>query len=76
MRQLEEPLVQGEVVPDGVLPAAGGRAVLPLREVHHVGDQPVVDLVEGQPLVGGGQYRLQQRGRATEVSGVWDLLAL
>ena len=43
------------------LPATRGSSVLPVTEVGDVGDEPVVDLVESQSLVWGGEDGLQAR---------------
>jgi len=48
----DEAIVQREIVADGVLPAGTARPVELLFEVRHVLDNPVVDLREGEPLLG------------------------
>merc|ERR1719402_2052327 len=49
---LQEPLVQRQVVSDGVLPPCRAGGVCPLGEVGDRGDHPVVDLRQCQPPLG------------------------
>ena len=64
VRNLDEPLVQGEIMTDGVLPAGIAGVVDPVVGVGQDGEQVVVDLGQAQPSQRRGDDGLGREGRA------------
>ena len=64
VRNLDEPLVQGQIMTDGVLPAGIAGVVDPVVGVGQDGEQVVVDLGQAQPSQRRGDDGLGREGRA------------
>ena len=64
VRNLDEPLVQGEIMTDGVLPASIAGVVDPVVGVGQDGEQVVVDLGQAQPSQRRGDDGLGREGLA------------